>query len=114
MIDEQNNYHKLSNEDPECDLGVLFKSNLKFDEHIDNTINKVNRIIGLIKRKFKFIDKDLFLTLYTSLIRSRLDYGNLIFYPTTKKYKQVLENAQRRATRIVPRIERTVIQRATS
>ena len=69
MIDEQNNYHKLSNEDSECDLGVLFKSNLKFDEHIDNTINKVNRIIGLIKRKFKFIDKDLFLTLYKSLIR---------------------------------------------
>ena len=63
-----------------CDLGVLFKSNLKFDEHIDNTINKVNRIIGLIKRKFKFIDKDLFLTLYTSLIRSHLDYGNLIIH----------------------------------
>ena len=33
---------------------------------------------------------------------SHLDYGNLIFYPTTKKYKQVLENAQRRATRLVP------------
>ena len=82
----------------------MFKSNLKFDEHIDNTINKVNRIIGLIKRKFKFIDKDLFLTLYKSLIRSHLDYGNLIFYPTTKKYKRVLENAQRRATRLVPEL----------
>ena len=104
MTDEQNNYHKLSNEDSECDLGVLFKSYLKFDEHIDNTINKINRIIGLIKRKFKFIDKDLFLTLYKSLIRSHLDYGNLIFYPTTKKYKQVLENAQRRATRLVPEL----------
>ena len=99
-----NKYHKLSNEDSECDLGVLFKSNLKFNEHIDNTINKVYRKIGLIKRKFKFIDKDLFLTLYKSLIRSHLDYGNLIFYPTTKKYKQVLENAQRRATRLVPEL----------
>ena len=104
MIDDQNKYHKLSNEDSECDLGVLFKSNLKFYEHIDNTINKVNRIIGLIKRKFKFIDKDLFLTLYKSLIRSHLDYVNLIFYPTTKKYKQVLGNAQRRATRLVPEL----------
>ena len=61
MIDDQNKYHKLSNEDFECDLGILFKSNVKFDEHIDNTINKVNRIIGLIKRKLKFIDIDLFL-----------------------------------------------------
>ena len=68
MIDDLNKYHKLSNEDSEWDLGVLFKSNLKFDEHIDNTINKVNRIIGLIKRKFKFIDKDLFQTLNKSHI----------------------------------------------
>ena len=27
-----------------------------------------------------------------------------IFYPTTKKYKQVLENAQRRVTKIVPEL----------
>ena len=115
MIDDQNKYHKLSNEDSECDLGVLLKSNLKFDEHIDNTINKVNRIIGLMKRKFKFIDKDLFLTLYKSLIQSHLDYENSIFYPTTKKYKQMLENAQRRATRLVPELRGlSVIQRATN
>ena len=50
------------------------------------------------------MDKNLFLTLYKSLVRSHLDYGNLIFYPTTKKYKQILENAQRRATRIVPEL----------
>ena len=46
--------------------------------------------------------KSLFLTLCKSLVRSHLDYGILIFYPTTKKYKQILENAQRRATRLVP------------
>ena len=67
-----------------------------------NTVNKVNRIIGLIKWKFTYMDKDLFLTLYKSLVRSHLDYGNLVFYPTTKKYEHILENAQRRATRIVP------------
>ena len=57
MIDNQNNYHKLSKEDSECDLGVLYEINLRFDEHIDNTVNKVNCIIGLIKRKFKFMGK---------------------------------------------------------
>ena len=46
----------------------------------------------------------MFLTLYKSLVRSHLDYGNLIFYPTTK-YKQILENAQRQATRIVPELQ---------
>ena len=62
----QNNLHVLSTEDSESDLGVLFKKNLKFDEHINNTVNKVNRIIGLIKRKFTYMGKDLFLTLYKS------------------------------------------------
>ena len=84
MTDTQNNLHVLPTEDSESDLGILFKKNLKFDEHIDNTVNKVNRIIGLIKRKFTYMDKDLFLTLYKSLVRSHLDYGNLVFYPTTK------------------------------
>ena len=104
MTDTQNNLHVLSTEDSESDLGILFKKNLKFDEHIDNTVNKVIRIIGLIKRKFTYMDKDLFLTLYKSLVRSHLDYGNLVFYPTTKKYKQILENAQRRATPLFPEL----------
>ena len=94
----------LSLEDSECDLGILFKKNLKFDEHIDKVVNKVNRISGLIRRKFTHIDKSTFLTLYKSLVRSHLDYGNLIYYPTTKKCKQILENAQRRATRLVPEL----------
>lgn len=104
MTDDRNNQHILVSEESERDLGILFKQNLKFEEHIDNTVNKVNRIMGLIKRKFTYMDKSLFLTLYKSLVRSHLDYGNLIFYPTTKKYKQILENAQRRATRVIPEL----------
>ena len=101
LSDSENNSHTLSLEDSECNLGILFKKNLKFDEHIDKVVNKVNRISGLIRRKFTHIDKSTFLTLYKSLVRSHLDYGNLIYYPTTKKCKQILENAQRRATCLV-------------
>ena len=106
ITDTHINLHVLSTEDSESDLGILFKKNLKFDEHINNTVNKVNRIIGLIKRKFTYMDKDLFLTLYKSLVRSNLDYymETLVFYPTTKKYKQIVENAQCRATRLVPEL----------
>ena len=100
--DTQNNLHVLSTEDSESDLGILFKKNLKFDEHVNNTVIKVNGIICLIKRKFTYMDKDLFLTLYKFLARSHLDYGNLLFYATIKKYKQILENAKCRVTRLVP------------
>ena len=78
IVDSQNNSHILPSEDSECHLGILFKTNLKFDEHIDNTVNKVNRIIGLIERKFAYMDKNLFVVLYKTLVRFHLDYGNLI------------------------------------
>ena len=47
MTDTQNILHVISIEDSESDTGILFKKNLKFDEHIDNTVNSANRIIGL-------------------------------------------------------------------
>ena len=45
---EQNNSHILASEDSESDFGILFRANIKLDEHIDNTVNKVNRLFGLI------------------------------------------------------------------
>ena len=60
LTDSENNSHTLSLEDSECDLGILFKKNLNFDEHIDKVVNKVNRISGLIRRKFTHIDKNIF------------------------------------------------------
>ena len=104
MKDCSGTIHQLSKEDSEKDLGVTFTSKLNFEQHINSTVNKVNRIIGLVKRKFSFMDKHLFLVLYKALIRSHLDYGNLVYYPNTKKCKQLLENAQRRATRLVPEL----------
>ena len=107
MSDNQNNTHILETVDSESDLEIMFNRNLKFDEHIDSTVNKVNRIIGLIKRKFTHMDKDLSLTLYKSLVRLKIDYGNIVFYPTTKNNIQVLENAQRRASRLIPELRIT-------
>ena len=98
------NNDKLKVENSEKDLGILFTSNLKFDKHISSIVNKANRVIGLIRRKFTFMDKNLFLTLYKALVRSTLDYGNIIFYPSSKKNKQMVENVQRRATRLIPEL----------
>jgi len=89
----------------EKDLGIQFTNKLNFEKHINSTVNKVNKIIGLLRRKFTYMDKSLFLILYKALIRSHLDYGNLIYYPTTKKCKQLVENVQRRATRLVPALK---------
>ena len=57
LTDSEKNSHTLSLDDSECDLGILFKKNLKFDEHIDKVVNKVNRISGLIRRNLHILIK---------------------------------------------------------
>ena len=86
----------------EKDLGIIFQNNLKFNEHINMAANKANKITGLIKRSFSFLDKPTFLTLYKSLIRSHVDYGTSIWFPVLKKDMRIIENTQRRATKLLP------------
>lgn len=105
MFDKQDNYSDIVMADTEKDLGIHFTNTLSFDKHINTIVNKANSIIGLVKRNFTFMDKSTFTQLYKALIRPHLDYGNIIWYPTTKKNKQIVENVQRRATRIVPELK---------
>ena len=102
MINTDGETKNLPSESGENNLGIQFQSNLKFDQHITTIVNKANQLLGLIKRSFCYMDKTLFLKLYKSLIRPHLDYGNSVWYPVTKKNKQLIENVQRRATRLVP------------
>ena len=105
LEDKDGNLQTLPVDTKEKDLGIWFQNNLKFDEHINYVVNRSNRLVGLIKRTFKSIDKNSFLTVYKSLIRSVLDYGGGVYYPYTKKNIQFIENVQRRSTRIVPELK---------
>ena len=71
--------------DCEKDLEVIFQENLKFDQQINSAVNKANRIIGLVRRTFTCLDMPTFLYLYKSLVRSYVDYGDLIWFPVFKK-----------------------------
>lgn len=102
MSDKNNNIVNIKVVDHEKDLGVIFQQDLKFDQHISYTVNKANRILGLVKRTFSYIDKVSFLCLYKSLIRSHLDYGDLVWFPVLKKHIRIVENVQRRSTRLLP------------
>ena len=44
----------------EKDLGVTFDKKLNFNKHIESAIGKANRMLGLIKRTFSYMDKDIF------------------------------------------------------
>ena len=95
----------LKETDCEKDVGVHFSSNLFFDEHINITIKKANQMCGIIKRSFSYLDKDMFLKLYKSIVRSKLEYGNVIWHPIFKRQSRSLEKVQRRATKLVPNLK---------
>ena len=39
----------IDNCSSDCDLGVIFDSNLLFDNHIDKAVKKANQTLALIK-----------------------------------------------------------------
>ena len=58
-------------------------------------------MIGLIKRTFTYLNKDILLKLYKSLVRPHLEYGNIIWYPLLKRQSKAVEKVQRRATKLL-------------
>ena len=90
----------------EKDLGVTFDPSLKFSKHVGVVANKGNRIVGLIRRTFAYMDEDMFRPLYKTLVRPHLDstltaYGAHSSTKTSPGWKLV----QRRATKMIPSIK---------
>ena len=101
MLDSSDNYVALDEVDEEKDLGVTFQSNLKFDKHISSIIAKAQRVLSLIYHSFDYMDRDMFLVLYKSVVRPILEYATCVWPPSLKKVIQKLEAVQRRATKLV-------------
>lgn len=83
------------------DLGVLVDRNLSFKDHILDKVNKAYSLLGIIKRNFTHIDKDTFLMLYKSMVRSQLEYANSVWNPHKIGLMEELERVQKRATKII-------------
>ena len=85
------------------DLGMWIDDKLKFHEHTSVTIAKANRILALMKRSFN-INMNIFLRLYTTLVRPILEYANIAWGPTFITDQKSLEKVQRRATKMLPEL----------
>ena len=86
----------------EKDLGVLFSNSLSFRNHITKSIAKANQMTGIVKRTFEYLNPEVFITLYKTLIRPHLEYANVIWRPHMRKDIENIERVQRRATKCVP------------
>ena len=77
---------------------------MKVDKHILNCVNKANKILGVVKRSFIYMNRDMFIQLYKSLIRPNLEYATVIWNPYLQKNIFLIDNVQRRATKLVSEI----------
>ena len=82
-------------------LGVVFDSELTFQDHICEKVRKANCIIGLIRPSFSYLDCKMFLKMYTSFVRPHLEYAQAVWAPFLRKYIIMIENVQIRATKLV-------------
>ena len=91
----------LENIDEEKDLGVLIHKTLKPENQCQAAAGKANRILGMLKRNITSRKKEVMLPLYRTLVRPHLEYSVQFWNPYLVKDIKLLENVQRRATRLI-------------
>ena len=79
------------------DLGVFFDSKMSFNVHIDSVVSRANKLLGFVNRMTKsFSSIRCVLVLYTSLVRSILEYCSIIWAPSYQVHVDRLESVQRK------------------
>jgi hypothetical protein len=84
------------------DLGVTILDDLSWNNHVNNIVSKANRMMGLIKRTVGYhAPVKVKLQLYTTLVRSNLEYCTQAWNGLSIKNRIKLERVQRAATRYI-------------
>ena len=89
-------------------LGITISSDLRWNQQIDNARAKANKKLGFLRRNVRIGSTQLKSQLYSTVVRSGLEYGSTIWSPHEAKLINSLESVQRRAARwAVARYRRT-------
>ena len=94
----------LESTNVEKDLGVWIDEDLSFEHHIETQVAKANRMVGLIRRTFTYLDTETMTKLFTALVRPHLEYAVTAWSPCTLGAQRKIEGVLRRATRLVPEL----------
>ena len=62
----------------EKDLGMIVDVELKFRRQAASAVNRASRVMAVIRRSFSLLDKTTLPTLFKTLVRPLLEYGNIM------------------------------------
>lgn len=82
-------------------LGLHISNNLTWNAHVDYVTNNANRMLGYLRRNFASAPSSLKLTLYKTLVRSKLEYACAVWDPHQTSLVTVLEAIQNRSVRFI-------------
>ena len=75
--------------------GLILDTKLKFNEQLEDKINKCNRIIGSIKKLSLILPRACLLTIFKAFVTPHLDYADIIYdKPDNESFKDWLKKAQ--------------------
>ena len=83
-------------------IGLVLDSKLDFNEHVNNRINKCNKMIDIMKKLSLFLSRKTLLIIYKSFVRPNLDYADMISdKPLNESLKTKTEMIQYRAAVVI-------------
>ena len=80
-----------------CNLGLHITNNLTWTEHIIHNINKASQRLNIISRHRYRLPRLALESLYTTMVRPIIEYGDVIYDGMSLSLGQSLEKTQRRA-----------------
>lgn len=94
----------LSRQNEIKDLGVIFDGAGNFNSHIDSICRRSKRSLGFVLRNSKdFKNTKTAVTLYSSFVKSLLEYASPIWSPTSKVRIKQVESVQHKFLRFMAR-----------
>ena len=90
---DNENYRSLQLPTSQKHLRLILDSKIDFTEHIDNKINKCNKIIGIMKRLSSILSRKSLPTIYKSFDKSNIDFAYIIYdKPFDESFKRIYFN----------------------
>ena len=83
-------------------LGVSMNANMKVSEQCRIAASMGNQVLGMIRTNITYKENSLIVPLYKAIVRPHLEYSINAWSPYLRKYIDMLEKIQRRATKLIP------------
>ena len=87
------------------DLGVQIGTDMTFSIHIQNTVTAANKLIGWALRTFRRRSRLVMMTIWKSLVQSKLDYCSQLWSPSDQASISKLEGPARHFTAQISGLE---------